>query len=254
MDAVRRVRKVYVRHPNYGDLAQGLDKLGLEGLEERVQVSVGMSAIHFRSGELDIDGQEYRYHRCWDPSPGPLERYSLDWAIYLLRRKPSWTGNEFRYMPERPALRAKMTEGVDGYNRTTRKSGSGSLVGQLPSIFLESELRNSHLEDMTEKYPDVCHLVLALLTRPIASHAPFPTSASPPTQSLVDMLNTESISSFTMDAEIVAVDKDTGAYRTFQDLSNRAKKDVKVEDIKVIVGVYAFDLMLLNDTVSPALV
>lgn len=52
-----------------------------------------------------------------------------------------------------------------------------------------------------------------------------------------------------MDAEIVAVDKDTGAYRTFQDLSNRAKKDVKVEDIKVIVGVYAFDLMLLNDTV-----
>jgi DNA ligase-1 len=45
MDAVRRVRKVYVRHPNYGDLAQGLDKLGLEGLEERVQVSVGMSTL-----------------------------------------------------------------------------------------------------------------------------------------------------------------------------------------------------------------
>jgi DNA ligase-1 len=41
MDAVRRVRKVYVRHPNYGDLAHGLDKLGLEGLEDRVQVSVG---------------------------------------------------------------------------------------------------------------------------------------------------------------------------------------------------------------------
>jgi DNA ligase-1 len=41
MDAVRRVRKVYVRHPNYGDLARGLETLGLEGLEERVQVSVG---------------------------------------------------------------------------------------------------------------------------------------------------------------------------------------------------------------------
>ena len=53
-----------------------------------------------------------------------------------------------------------------------------------------------------------------------------------------------------MDAEIVAVDKVTGAYRTFQDLSNRAKKDVRVEDIKVVVGVYAFDLMLLNDQVS----
>jgi hypothetical protein len=102
---------------------------------------------------------------------------------------------------------------------------------------------------MTEKYPDVCHLVLALLTRPIASRPTFPSSASPPSTSLVDMLNADSITSFTMDAEIVAVDKDTGAYRTFQDLSNRAKKDVKVEDIKVIVGVYAFDLMLLNDTV-----
>ena len=41
MNAVRRVRKVYVRHPNYGDLAQGLDKHGLDGLEDRVQVSVG---------------------------------------------------------------------------------------------------------------------------------------------------------------------------------------------------------------------
>ena len=54
-----------------------------------------------------------------------------------------------------------------------------------------------------------------------------------------------------IDAEIVAVDKDTGAFRTFQQLSNRAKKDVKVEDITVIVGVFAFDLMLLNDEVRP---
>jgi ATP-dependent DNA ligase len=106
---------------------------------------------------------------------------------------------------------------------------------------------------MTEKYPDVCHLVLALLTRPMPSRTDFPSSASPPAKSLIDMLNADSITSFTMDAEIVAVDKDTGAYRTFQDLSNRAKKDVRVEDIKVIVGVYAFDLMSLNDTVSSAI-
>jgi hypothetical protein len=180
-----------------------------------------------------------------------LERYSLDWVIYLSQRKPNWTDSEYRYMPERPDLRVKMMEGVDGYNLMTRKSGLGYSVGQSFSFrFVKIGADGSHLEDMTEKYPDVCHLVLALLTRPIASHAPFPTSASPPTQSLMDMLNADSITSFTMDAEIVAVDKDTGAYRTFQDLSNRAKKDVKVEDIKVIVGVYAFDLMLLNDTVS----
>lgn len=43
LEAVRRVRKVYVRHPNYGDLARGLDTLGLQGLEDRVQVTVGRS-------------------------------------------------------------------------------------------------------------------------------------------------------------------------------------------------------------------
>lgn len=103
---------------------------------------------------------------------------------------------------------------------------------------------------MTEKYPDVCHLVLTLLHRPIPSRPDFPKNASQAPQTLIDLLHAKSITSFTMDAEIVAVDKVTGAYRTFQDLSNRAKKDVKVEDIKVVVGVYAFDLMLMNDLVA----
>lgn len=43
VDAVKLVRKVYVRHPNYGDLARGLEIQGLKGLEDRVKVSVGMS-------------------------------------------------------------------------------------------------------------------------------------------------------------------------------------------------------------------
>lgn len=53
-----------------------------------------------------------------------------------------------------------------------------------------------------------------------------------------------------MDAEVVAIDKDTGAKRTFQELTNRAKKDVRVDDIKVVVEVCAYDLMLLNDVVG----
>lgn len=67
---------------------------------------------------------------------------------------------------------------------------------------------------------------------------------------MLGLLGAKHITSFVIDAEVVALDKDTGAFRTFQDLSNRAKKDVRVEDIKVIVGVFAFDLMLLNDEVS----
>ena len=103
---------------------------------------------------------------------------------------------------------------------------------------------------MTEKYPDICQLVLTLLTRPMPASIPFTASVSEPSPTALDLLKAEKIDSFIMDAEVVAVDKDTGAYRTFQDLSNRAKKDVQVEDIKVIVGVYAFDLMLLNDKVG----
>lgn len=41
VDATKLVRKVYVRHPNYGDLVRGIDAGGLEGLEGRVPVSVG---------------------------------------------------------------------------------------------------------------------------------------------------------------------------------------------------------------------
>ena len=41
VDAVKTVRKVYVRHPNYGDLVRGIDAGGLEGLGDRVPVSVG---------------------------------------------------------------------------------------------------------------------------------------------------------------------------------------------------------------------
>lgn len=67
---------------------------------------------------------------------------------------------------------------------------------------------------------------------------------------VAELLRAREITSLVLDAEIVAVDKDTGAKRTFQELTNRAKKDVRVEDIKVVVEVCAFDLMLLNDVVS----
>lgn len=164
-------------------------------------------------------------------------------------------GSESRFTLGLTVRRATTTVAGDGCSQTAARSGSDCSAGPSPSTFLvEAGIRAhvfSHLEDMTEKYPDVCHLVLTLLTRrmPDRPGALFPKSASPAPQTLLDLLHASSITSFTMDAEIVAVDKDTGAYRTFQDLSNRAKKDVRVEDIKVVVGVYAFDLMLLNDRV-----
>ncbi|KAF8973123.1 ATP-dependent DNA ligase [Flammula alnicola] len=80
-----------------------------------------------------------------------------------------------------------------------------------------------HLEDMTSKYPDVISLV----------------------NSMFDA--SDDLTSFIMDAEIVAIDPVSGALKSFQELSGRARKDVNLKDVRVAVCVYAFDLMYLNE-------
>ncbi|PTB55486.1 hypothetical protein M431DRAFT_519107 [Trichoderma harzianum CBS 226.95] len=77
-----------------------------------------------------------------------------------------------------------------------------------------------HLELMTEKYPDLVELV--------------------------PKIRGEGIGSFIMEGEVVAVDRQTGELKNFQTLTNRARKDVAIGDIKIDVCLFAFDLMYLN--------
>lgn len=77
-----------------------------------------------------------------------------------------------------------------------------------------------HLENMTEKYPDLV--------------------------SLVPEIRGEGVSSFILEGEVVAVDQETGELQAFQILTNRAKKNVDIGAIKVNVCLFAFDLMYLN--------
>lgn len=77
-----------------------------------------------------------------------------------------------------------------------------------------------HLEVMTEKYPDLV--------------------------SIVPKIRGEGVSSFILEGEVVAVDRDSGDLKPFQVLTNRARKDVVVSEIKVDVCIFAFDLMYLN--------
>jgi len=58
------------------------------------------------------------------------------------------------------------------------------------------------------------------------------------------------VTSFIMDAEIVAIDPISGGLQSFQELSNRSRKNVDIKDIRVSVCVFAFDLMFLNAEVS----
>ncbi|GAA5927283.1 hypothetical protein JCM3775_002503 [Rhodotorula graminis] len=78
--------------------------------------------------------------------------------------------------------------------------------------------RNS--EDMTVKYPEF----VTQLPRAIKSNT----------------------TSFVIDAEAVAWDTEERRLLEFQKLSTRKRKDVKAEDIKVKVHLFAFDLLYLN--------
>ncbi|KIO33510.1 hypothetical protein M407DRAFT_17761 [Tulasnella calospora MUT 4182] len=127
---------------------------------------------------------------------------SLD-EIYERLGDLSFTA-EFKYDGQRVQMHARRREGE-----------SKHLV----------KLFSRHLEDMTEKYPDILSLVDCIFE------------------------NSPEISSFIIDAEIVAVDPVNGDVRSFQELSNRPKKDVNLRDVKVVVCVYAFDLMYFNDRV-----
>ncbi|RYP89700.1 hypothetical protein DL770_004188 [Monosporascus sp. CRB-9-2] len=77
-----------------------------------------------------------------------------------------------------------------------------------------------HLEVMTDKYPDLVELV--------------------------PRIRGDGVRSFVMEGEVVAVDRHTGELRSFQTLTNRARKDVAVASITIDVCLFAFDLMYLN--------
>ncbi|KAK4990644.1 hypothetical protein LTR50_002344 [Elasticomyces elasticus] len=77
-----------------------------------------------------------------------------------------------------------------------------------------------HLELMTEKYPDLV--------------------------ALVPQIRGEGVSSFVMEGEVVAVDRESGELKPFQILANRARKDVVIGTVKIDVCLFAFDLMYLN--------
>ncbi|KJA20726.1 hypothetical protein HYPSUDRAFT_42794 [Hypholoma sublateritium FD-334 SS-4] len=96
-------------------------------------------------------------------------------------------------------------------------------ASRTPSGIPAVKIFSRHLEDMTSKYPDVIGLLELV----------FATS--------------DNLSSFILDAEIVAIDPTTGEIQPFQKLAGRARKDVNIRDVQVAVCVYAFDLMYLNE-------
>jgi DNA ligase-1 len=120
---------------------------------------------------------------------------------------------EYKYDGERAQIHyvakdhaEEYTTGVPG---ATKDTGNG-----IAAIFS----RNS--EDLSKKYPDI----LAKLNSWVK----------------------EGTTSFVLDCETVAWDMTEKKVLPFQQLMTRKKKDVKIEDVKIKVCVFAFDLLFLN--------
>ncbi|TVY32749.1 DNA ligase [Lachnellula subtilissima] len=120
---------------------------------------------------------------------------------------------EYKYDGERAQIHYVAKDSplqYKGPQSATDKTSSGGLA----AIFS----RNS--EDLSKKYPDI----LAKL----------------------DTWVKDDTKSFVLDCETVAWDLNEKKVLPFQQLMTRKKKDVKVEDVKVKVCVFAFDLLFLN--------
>ncbi|TRX94473.1 hypothetical protein FHL15_004628 [Xylaria flabelliformis] len=105
------------------------------------------------------------------------------------------------------------------------KERSDDLIEALPSATKEAangvaSIFSRNSEDLSKKYPDI-------LVK-------------------LDTWIKEGTKSFVLDCETVAWDVTEKKVLPFQQLMTRKKKDVKVEDVKVKVCVFAFDLLFLN--------
>ncbi|TLS23334.1 uncharacterized protein PpBr36_05957 [Pyricularia pennisetigena] len=120
---------------------------------------------------------------------------------------------EYKYDGERAQIHYVAKEANEELSKAlpgaTKAVGSG-----LAAIFS----RNS--EDLSQKYPDIL--------------AKLDSWVKPDTKS------------FVLDCETVAWDVQEKKVLPFQQLMTRKKKDVKIEDVKVKVCVFAFDLLYLN--------
>lgn len=105
--------------------------------------------------------------------------------------------------------------------------------------------RNS--EDMTVKYPEFVTQLPRVSGPPYFCAVP-----SLPADSIIGRVQCikEGTKSFVIDAEAVAWDAEEKRLLEFQKLTTRKRKDVKAEDIKVKVHLFAFDLLYLNGEVG----
>lgn len=207
MKAEKLVREVRARHPNFSTIVPALLDHGIDELSRRVPLRIGTPI---------------------SPMLGSITR-SLDDMHNKLGSRPFCS--EFKYDGQRCQIHAEwFQDPTDEFRKELVSTTKGTWSGSNKDVFVR--LFSRHLEDQTSKYPDICDLIPLLLGAEVEANQDSSTGG-------------REVKSFIMDAEIVAVGLD-GELLPFQTLSNRSRKDVDLNQVKVKVGVFAFDLMQLD--------
>jgi len=242
--AERVVREVRARHPNFSSIVPALLDVGLDGLSEAVPLRIGtplspmlasitrsLASMHDKLGtrpfvsEYKYDGQRVQIHAALLPK---ATEHDAGTDTDALLNDAFATGDE---------------RGDYALRQILKDSGRGKWikVGEDDKQLVYVRLFSRHLEDQTEKYPDVLELAPLLLGLG-DSDVEDPEEAT----SKKEKADRSFVRSFIMDAEVVAIGTNSDELLPFQTLAGRSRKDVQLKDVKVKVGMFAFDLMYLN--------
>ncbi|KAK0564073.1 hypothetical protein OC861_004483 [Tilletia horrida] len=248
LHAERVVREVRARHPNFSSIVPALLTVGLDGLSEHVPLRIGtplspmlasitrsLPNMHDKLGsrpfvsEYKYDGQRVQIHGALLP-------------------KSSAEDTDFDgFLANDGVFATESLEDDRALRQMLKDSGRGKWIkaGENDTHLVYVRLFSRHLEDQTEKYPDVLELVPLLLAtgKQVSQNGG---SAD----DLPSGNERRPICSFIMDAEVVAIGTSSDELLPFQTLAGRSRKDVQLKDVKVKVGIFAFDLMYLNGQTS----
>ncbi|KAI9244891.1 ATP-dependent DNA ligase [Sporodiniella umbellata] len=167
-----------------------------------------------------VETLKYVYNQlpCYDDIIPTLLKYPFEELLGHCSMHPG--------VPLKPMLAhptKSLTDVLDRFENQTftcefKYDGERAQIHKLSNGTINVYSRNS--ENMSGRYPDVMNAIQKWL--------------KPTTES------------FILDCEAVAWDKEAKKILPFQVLSTRKRKDVKEEDIKVQVAIYAFDCLYLN--------
>lgn len=258
-DPYMPISEVLARHPNFTSVLQALVRQpasdgGLPHLSRLVPLQIGVPIT---------------------PMLGSITRSLHDVYTKLGVGLPSARAfvSEYKYDGQRVQIHAqrieeaaleengKLSDEAKRRRREIDERGRGRWTGPRGQYYIR--LFSRHLEDMTSKVSFLQH---SLTVRPLSIHCadnpPTLNSQYPDILDLVPLLmgrtasddcpGVEPIQSFIIDAEVVAIGATEEELLPFQTLSNRSRKDVNISEVKVKVGVFAFDLMYLDGNVSGA--